>query len=331
MQKILIIQTAFIGDVILATSVIEKLQFHLPDARLDFLLRKGNESLFAQHPYIHKVWVWEKKRKKYRSLWSLLRAIREEKYDVVINLQRFSSSGFLAGFSGASVRVGFDKNPLARLCTHIVPHDIMSGKHEIERNNALTFPLTKSDKLFKPKLYPSNDDYAFIQEYLIKPYITISPTSVWFTKQFPIEKWIAFLQKLTFRGNIYLLGGNSDIEMCKQIADAVSSQKVEVLAGKLSLLQSAALMEYAIMNYVNDSAPLHLASAMNAPTTAIFCSTVPTFGFTPLADDSVVIETLEYLACRPCGLHGYRKCPEEHFRCAQSIDVEHLVKRISFE
>jgi heptosyltransferase-2 len=91
---------------------------------------------------------------------------------------------------------------------------------------------------------------------------------------------------------------------------------VENLAGTLSFLQSAALMAGAEMNYVNDSAPLHMASAMNAPTTAVFCSTVGSFGFTPLADVQRVVETNHSLPCRPCGLHGHQACPQGHFRCA---------------
>jgi heptosyltransferase-2 len=98
-----------------------------------------------------------------------------------------------------------------------------------------------------------------------------------------------------------------------------------VLAEELSLLASAALMEGAAMNYVNDSAPLHIASAMNAPVTAIFCSTVPAFGFGPLRENGRVVETAEKLDCRPCGLHGHRACPKGHFRCALGIGVEQVV------
>ena len=79
-------------------------------------------------------------------------------------------------------------------------------------------------------------------------------------------------------------------------------------------------MEGAAMNYVNDSAPMHLASAVNAPVTAVFCSTVPAFGFTPLSQNARVVETDVALDCRPCGLHGYKSCPKGHFRCAETIN-----------
>ncbi|WP_239512993.1 glycosyltransferase family 9 protein, partial [Klebsiella aerogenes] len=63
-------------------------------------------------------------------------------------------------------------------------------------------------------------------------------------------------------------------------------------------------MKDAIMNYVNDSAPMHFCSAVNAPVDAIYCSTIPAFGYGPLSDKSYIIETKQPLACKPCGLHG---------------------------
>jgi heptosyltransferase-2 len=78
------------------------------------------------------------------------------------------------------------------------------------------------------------------------------------------------------------------------------------------------------MNYVNDSAPMHLASAMNAPTCAVYCSTVPAFGFGPLSEKSFIVEIDYPLYCRPCGLHGYNACPEKHFKCAYDIEVKRL-------
>ncbi|HDO06155.1 MAG TPA: glycosyltransferase family 9 protein, partial [Bacteroidetes bacterium] len=79
------------------------------------------------------------------------------------------------------------------------------------------------------------------------------------------------------------------------------------------------------MNYTNDSAPTHLASAMNAPVAAIFCSTVPEFGFGPLSATSFVIQTTENLFCRPCGLHGKKVCPKKHFKCAETIELKQLL------
>ena len=110
-QKILIIQTAFIGDVVLATSLIENLHAALPNAEIDFLVRKGNEGLLIGHPLLRHVLIWDKKNGKLKNLFGLLFRIRKEKYDKVINVQRYTATGILTAFSKAKEKIGFDNNP----------------------------------------------------------------------------------------------------------------------------------------------------------------------------------------------------------------------------
>lgn len=327
MQKILVIQTAFIGDVVLATVMVEKIHRYLPDAHVDFMVRKGNESLLKNNPYINEVITWNKKESKLKNLFKLLAKIRATKYHKVINLQRFAATGLLTGFSNAKERIGFDKNPFSFLFTRKVQHQIQPGIHEVDRNLSLIQHFT-DNKRIQPKLYPSNEDFEKINPYQQKSYITITPSSVWFTKQFPIPKWIDLVDALPAGYNIYLLGGRENIDDCKQIAKRSKNHNVTILAGELSFLQSAALMKGAAMNYVNDSAPLHFASAVNAPVTAIFCSTIPDFGFTPLSETSFIIQTKEHLACKPCGLHGRRECPLKHFKCAYTIATQQLLETL---
>jgi heptosyltransferase-2 len=316
--KFLIIQTAFIGDAILATAVAEKLHSHDPGNRIDILVRKGNESLFDSHPYIGKTIVWDKKNGKLKNLLSITKQVRSEKYDHVINLHRFASSGFIAGLSGAKSKRGFDKNPLSFLFTKKFRHEIGNNTHEVERNHQLIADLTNGAAA-KPKLYPSAKHFKAVGNYLRGTYVCMAPTSVWFTKQFPKEKWVELCGKIPAGLQICLLGAPGDREACEWILAHSSNKNIVNLAGKLSFLESAALMQGAKMNFVNDSAPMHIASAMDAATTAIFCSTVPAFGFGPLSSRSRVIETRLPLKCRPCGLHGHKACPLGHFECAFSI------------
>lgn len=330
MQKFLVIQTAFIGDVVLATGIIEKLHAHFPNAQIDFMVRKGNEALLANHPYLHEVLVWDKKQNKIKNLFKLLRKIRKQRYDKIINVQRFAATGILTAFSGAKETIGFDKNPFSLLFSKKIPHVIAENgisTHEIERNNDLIKHFT-DNKPMPPRLYPSLADQQSIQQYQSSKYICIAPASVWFTKQYPAEKWISFLNKFNPNITVYLLGAPNDVELCEHIRNSTSHPAVIILAGKLSFLQSAALQKGAAMNYVNDSAPMHFASAVNAPTAAVYCSTLPSFGFGPLADVQFIIEKTEPLYCRPCGLHGYKTCPEGHFRCALEIKDEQLLEVI---
>ncbi|HLF64109.1 MAG TPA: glycosyltransferase family 9 protein [Saprospiraceae bacterium] len=326
-MKFLVIQTAFIGDVILATSVLEKLHVHYPDAQIDFLVQKGNASLVRGHPFLHAVLVFDKKQGKLQSMWKIINRVRQERYDVVINLHRFLSSGLMTALSGAKKTFGFDKNPMSRSFTSRIKHEISvrGTLHEAQRNLLLISSLTDGDLSTRPRLYPSSDAYLKVKQ--DEEYVCIAPASVWFTKQWPVPKWIELIDRLADRYLIFLLGSKQDKELCMQIKDAVKASRVQILAGELTLLESAALMQRARMNYVNDSAPLHLASAMNAPVTSVFCSTVPAFGFGPLSDKSFVIETSHVLDCRPCGLHGYRACPMGHFKCAD-IGVSLLIEKI---
>ncbi|MCK6692645.1 MAG: glycosyltransferase family 9 protein [Thermoanaerobaculia bacterium] len=322
-MKFLVIQTAFIGDVILATPLVEKLRRFYPDAQIDFLLRKGNEKLLAGHPYIRRVWVWDKKRAKYRGLAALIRQIRQEHYDEVINCQRFAAAGLLTVCSGARRTAGFRKNPLSLFFTRRVPHKfgtVDQPVHEVQRNLTLIGHLT--DASFEmPRLYPAPADYERVRALKSAPgrYVCIAPTSVWFTKQFPAHKWLELMALVPADCAIYLLGGPEDAGACAAIQAASGHPEIYNLAGRLSLLESAALLQGAEMNYVNDSAPMHLASAVNAPVAAVFCSTVPLFGFTPLSEQSRIVETKETLGCRPCGLHGRPACPLGHFACAETI------------
>lgn len=319
MQRFLVIQTAFLGDVILATPVISELKRLHPEAEIDVLVRKGNEAILANHPDIHEVFTFNKKQGKWKEMMRLIRLFRSKKYSELINLQRFGSSGIITFLSGAKKKVGFDKNPFSFCYDIRIKHEIGNGKHEVERNlECIAHHGAKS--LVRPAVFPSDEDRAKVEPYTHGPFYTLAPASVWFTKQLPEKKWIELANNLKKKGTVYLVGGPADFELCRRILEAVGLPPENNLAGKLNLLESCALFEKATRCFVNDSGPLHMATAVNAPVTAFFCATVPRFGFGPLSDDSEIRETTEALICRPCGLHGGKICPEGHFKCGQ-IDV----------
>ena len=342
MKQFLIIQTAFLGDAVLATALIEKLHAFYPDAAIDLVVRKGNEGLFDQHPFLRKLYVWDKRSKKNANLFKLIGELRRTEYDHVINAQRFFSTGLMTVLARGKEKIGFDKNPMSFLFDRKVKHAIPDPAkirpydpaitnslvtHEVDRLNALIEHLSDRSRPL-PRLYPSEADRASVDHLIISSsdhLIVIAPASVWYTKQWPEEKWIELIKQLPADRRIILIGAPGDVPLCDRIAKA--ADRGEVLAGKFTLLQTAALMQRAEMNYVNDSAPLHIASAMNAPVTAIFCSTVPAFGFGPLRENGRVVERSETLYCRPCGLHGYKACPEGHFKCAREIGVEGVMNR----
>lgn len=330
MRRILVIQTAFIGDVVLATALLESLHQAFPSTLIDIVVRKGNESLFDGHPFIHEVLIWDKRKYKYLNLLKLLFTIRKHKYQVVINLQRYAATGLLTACSNAEITIGFDKNPFYSFFSVVIKHDMgVNGKgiHETARNHQLLNTLTQVE-VAKPALYPTVQDDSFVLQWEQKKYICIAPSSVWFTKQLPVNKWIEFLNELPNNIQVLVLGAPSDVKLCEQIINDSTNENCINLAGKCSFLQSASLMRDAVMNYVNDSAPMHFCSAVNAPVTAIYCSTIPAFGYGPLSSVSHIVETQQSLICKPCGLHGKKACPLGHFNCGIGIQVSQLINTL---
>lgn len=336
MKKILIIQTAFIGDVILATSLVDFIKEQIPECEVHFLLRKGNESLLQNHENIDKVIVWNKKEGKIKNLIKLALQARKEKYDYAFNIQRFASSGFFTFLCGAKVKVGFKQNPLSFLFTasidHMIPHFTENSYyHEVQRNLQLLEPLFHDFKIpnaeeIRPSLTITKEQFDKVKPFESSSYLVLAPSSVWFTKQWNIENWKDLTAKASISYQLYFIGGPDDKEFIQSIIG--ENKNCTNLCGKLSLVESAALMKNAKRVFVNDSAPLHLASAVNAKTTAIFCSTIPEFGYFPLASDSKLIQLSPRLECMPCGLHGKRQCPLGHFKCAVNISVDHVISTI---
>lgn len=328
MDKVLVIQTAFIGDAILGTALLEKLHHQYPEAKIDYLVRYGNQSLFTGHPFLNEVLVWHKQDSKYAELVSMLKQVRNRNYDAVFNIQRYAASGILTAFSGAKQKIGYKSNPLSFLFSKSVDHRFGKGFETVHEVDRVLDLLLENSTRTNPKLYPTEADFTTVAEFASKPFITIAPASVWFTKQFPVQKWIEFVDKIAADLNVFIIGAKSDSAIANEIQER-SIRKIHDLTGELKLLETAALMKSAVMNYANDSAPVHLASAVNAPICEVFCSTVPEFGFTPLSKNSFIVQSKEKLDCRPCGMHGRSSCPKGHFNCANQINVQEMISILS--
>lgn len=340
-KNILIIQTAFIGDTILASHFARAVKAEFPDHQIHFFLRKGNESVIQGLSSVHKVWVWEKSGGKTRNLLKLIGELRKLRFDHVFNLHRHFNSGLVSALMKSQEKIGFRQNPLSFFYTkkldHKIPHHPQDNEevvwHEVQRNLQLLksvrpeLKIENDSKLYRPELPITDKNKDKVSPYVKGDYFVLAPASVWFTKAWSEEKYRSLVELLSSKGEVYLIGGPQDGDLCDRIGQGIS--RVTNLCGKLNLLDSAALMEKAKRVFVNDSAPLHLASCVNANTTAIFCSTVPAFGYTPLAQNSIVIDVGNSLDCRPCGLHGHTTCPLGHFKCSWDIEVERVFATIN--
>jgi heptosyltransferase-2 len=332
-KRILIIQTAFIGDVILCTPLIRVLRETFPDSFISFLLIPETENVLENYPHLDEVLVYDKRKK--RGLGSFLRIVtrvRQGKFDLAVIPHRSLRSALLASSSRIPERIGFDRAVGSFLFTKKVVYD--ANVHEVDRNLSLLSNLSSCLTDRSPELFPSSEDFSYARRLLGDSGITeadkivgVAPGSVWATKRWLPERF-AEVSDLVLKkagAKVVLLGSGEDRPLCARIADSMAGRPA-VAAGKTNVLQSAAIISLCKVVLSNDSAPVHMASAMKIPVVAVFGSTIPEFGFAPYRVDHVSVQ--KRLDCRPCGIHGKRQCPEKHFRCMQDISTEEVYEAV---
>jgi heptosyltransferase II len=328
--KILVVQTAFIGDVILVTPVFQVLRRHWPACTVHAVVIPSGFPVLEHNPNIARIFVFDKHKQNsgISGLLQLAQQLRQERYDVVIAPHRSLRTALLARLTGASIRIGFDLNSGGRCYSHRVPYD--RNQHEVDRNLSLLKPLGISGGKRPPEIYCSDEERQQISDLLTgawaqNPLVVLAPGSVWPTKRWPEASFLELAKTMAESGfSICLIGGLQDHALCARIA-ALSPKQILNTAGSLSLRASAELLRHSRLLVSNDSAPLHLASATATPTLALFGPTVPEFGFAPYRDNSVVMGL--DLPCRPCSIHGGRRCPIQTHACMRDLTVAAVLEK----
>jgi heptosyltransferase-2 len=332
-RKILIIQTAFIGDVLLVTPLIKAVKKKYPSSRLDVMVIPACAEILENNNHIANIILFDKKKNDggISGFIQVLRKTHSQGYDLVIAPHRSLRTALLAFFSGAKVRIGFDNSAGGFLYNVKAKH--RWGIHEIERNLSLISQPDGEAELSPPQIFPDKQDEQKLAE-IIKACkidqgekaVAIAPGSVWPTKRWPQDRYKALIQKLVeSEVKVVLLGGKTDKKLCQALAQGFR-QDVINLAGLLTLRQSTLFLSHCRCLVSNDSAPVHLVSAVQTPTIVLFGPTIPAFGFGPFMTKHVIIQ--RQLACRPCGVHGAASCPIKTHACLTSISVDEVMDKI---
>jgi len=333
-KKILIIQTAFLGDVILTTPLVKATRELYPQAFISILLVPQTAEVFENNPGINQIILYDKKGKQkgIRSFFRLIRFLEKEKFDLALLPHRSLRSALLAYLSGIPQRIGFHTSSSSFLYTSEVTY--RSGLHEIDRVLSLLTPLGHNVHNIKPELFPKDEDLIWADRFLNecgidknKKIVGIAPSSVWATKRWPLERYACVAERLTNGSNVevLLLGSNTDERLLLKISSLMNRKPI-IPIGQSILLKSVALMSRCSVVLSNDSAPVHMATALEKPTVAIFGPTLPEFGFAPYGEGHTVIQRELY--CRPCGIHGRKSCPEIHFRCMRDISPDEVFQAV---
>jgi heptosyltransferase-2 len=314
----IVIQTSFLGDMVLTTPL---LAFLAESEPIDVVATPAAATLLANHPAVRHVISYDKRGTERGTLGfvRLAMRLRGDKYAAAYLAQGSVRSGALAMLAGIPKRVGFDSSAGRAFYTERIPY--IENDHHAKRLMSLaTGTGSATEPPPRPRLYPGDTERAAVDELLrgtssSTPLFALAPGSVWATKRWP--EFVGLATELSRRGTIVTIGSAADRDLAAAIGAAVGSSAIDA-TGRLSLLASAELIRRARILVTNDSAPQHLASAMNTPTVTIFGPTVPAFGFGPLAEQSAVVG-VETLACRPCDRHGPMACPLGHWKCMREV------------
>ena len=335
----LVVQTSFLGDVVLTTPLIAELAKR---SEVDVLTTLPGAEILANNPAIRNTLVYEK-RDGDKGLSGFIRTVSHVRhsglhgspsaagetprasygsYDVAYMAQGSLRSAMLAFAAGAKERIGFDTAAGRTLYTTRVRYD--PERHHAERLWWLSMSECADPprpEQLRPRVYPGDDERRAVDKLLSEsgitaPYIALAPGSAWATKRWPFYPELATL--LGERFAVVVVGGNGDVSTGEIIVSQLPPGRAVNAAGKLPLLGSAEIIGRAAALVANDSASQHLASAMGTATVTVYGPTTPAFGFGPLAPRSTTAG-VSGLACRPCHKHGPARCPLGHWRCMREL------------
>ncbi len=331
MKRILVIQTAFIGDAILTLPLIQYLKNSSEKSEITVLAIPSTSSIFENSSFVANVIIYDKKGKD-KSLLSfvkLIKKIRKQNFDEVYSPHRSFRSTLLSYFSKAEQTVGFNIATFSFLYKKKIKYE--KNHHEVKRNLALAeFNFQKDDWKILPKINfdkINKDEIDKIFYNTKKKIIAVAPGSVWQTKVYPKEYFIE-VAKFLINKNYYILliGGKNDINVCQEIQDEIK-ENIFSLAGKFSIVESIYLLTKCVALICNDSSPTHMSMAADIPVLTIYCSTVPGFGFYPYNQKGKYI-SFDELNCKPCGIHGHKVCPMKTFECGFKLTPQKVIAKL---
>lgn len=338
-EKILVVQTSFLGDVVLTTPLISEIRRRFPEAQLSVLCTPQAKSLLEGNPDVYEILTYDKKGegKGWRGLWRKAGDLRSRGFTMAIAPHKSFRSGLLLFLARIPQRVGFRQSAGWFFYHRRVDRD--PTRHDVERNLSLlqAFGMDPRERQRKLRVAVTARAREVVENLFRSLGIGgnglvfgLNPGSVWPTKRWSAEGFAALIVQLKqrYRCEILLFGGPEDHDTVAKV-QALSGHGGVSLVGKIGLGELACALERCDVFITNDSGPMHIAVARAVPVVAIFCATTPSLGFYPYSSKAVLVE--KDLPCRPCSSHGGRRCPlgtEDCIRLVTAEDVLRAVERL---
>jgi heptosyltransferase-2 len=328
--RILIVQTAFLGDVVLTLPLVAALRQCFPQARVELLTVPTNAALLQDQPGVDAVMPYDKRGTGMRGLLRMGRQIHARGYDLVLSPHRSLRSALLVACSGSPQRIGFSRWLTRWAYTATVPRP--ASAHEVQRNLQLLAALG-ADPVPTPSrltLHVAPAAWQKAREYFSgygvgqdEVVIGLIPGSQWGTKRWPAEYFAALIKHLasTPQMRVALFGGASDRPIAKAITAACGVPVLDLI-GQTPVQELPAYLQRCTVVVSNDTGPMHIAAALAKPVLVLYGPTTPALGFAPYGVPWE--EASVPLACRPCSAHGPQRCPLSHWRCMLDLSVEQV-------
>jgi heptosyltransferase-2 len=331
-EKILVIQTAFLGDAILTLPMIQKLKEKFPNSSIDVISIPTTKEIFECSPYVDNVIPFHKKGK-HKSILQLIRfaiQLKKSNYTRIYSPHRSFRTTLLVLLLNVENSFGFDNASFSFVYNRTIRYD--KTEHEVNRNLKLAgINVENENWKILPEMNTSNEIEKKVNDLLkdvSKPVVTIAPGSVWQTKKYP-EEYFEIITEYLIKKNysVAFIGGQSDFEICDRLNKKNYTGSIN-LAGRLNIIESVQLLRKSKLLICNDSAPTHMGMAADIPVITLYCSTIPGFGFYPYNRESISL-SVDGLKCKPCGIHGKRKCPINTFECGLKLLPDLVIEKIN--
>lgn len=320
-RSVLVVRLSAIGDIVLTTPVLAELHRALPNAQIDYCTKAPFAPLVASNPAVSSVVTPES-------------IAPGASYDLVVDLQNNRRSRALVRKIRAEEVRRYHKRNWKKLLLVQFKINVSDGYQSVVERYGEALEGFAPNVTAPCRLYPSQEDRAFAAEALGAdgPVLAVCFGANHFTKRYPLERFTQIIEIVTAAtpAHVLLLGGKEDEPEAKKLIAMLpdtARSRVLSLAGKASLMQSAALLERSALVLTNDTGLMHIASAFSKKLFVIFGSSVREFGFMPWGAEYELFET-EGLSCRPCSHIGRATCPKGHFRCMMEIAPETVAARI---
>ena len=326
-MKILLVQTSFLGDVILSTPVIAALKTRYPQAELWMMITPQAYELVRRDPLLAGVIPFHKRGADsgMRGLWRMAKKIRAMNFDCVYALHRSLRTSLVLALAGVPRRIGFSnaRGPRFYHERHERPREL----HEVQRNLCiLDGPQGVAGLPDDLRLFAPDEVRPEIRAQLEgnHGWAALAPGSVWKTKRWFADGYREVAERLVSKTPVVVLGGPGEEGPAERVAAGLP---VINLAGRTSLAEMLFIIKHARLLVCNDSMALHVASAFKIPTVTIFCATSPEFGFGPWKNIARVVEKQDLL-CKPCARHGGRRCPLGTEACMRELPASAVLDAI---